>query len=109
MSPSRPRGVQDLRTGLDLSRKSGPRTPDGLTFELANLKRERRRLVTERENWLRKVRLIETRLAEIAAAERAIEEEVARLEADEAPELDGAAASARPGREGPRDDVVLRY
>jgi len=97
-------GVLNIKTALSGGLKSLPRTQDGSIDELAQLMRQKARLLNERENWQRKVDHIDARLARIAAIEKSYQQ----APAGEDVEHTGKAAEES-GHKERLDEVIIRY
>jgi len=97
---ARVRGLQDIKTVTN----SGQRQRLETLNELAQLQREKVRLEQEKENWQRKINLINTRLDQIAEPEKQLQ----RLrEEDRA--LDDRTGGKERAREISTNTMTIRY
>ena len=70
-------GLQYLTTAMEGGLRSLPRTQDGSLDELAQLLRQKARLLDQRENWQRRIDRINSRLKGMEARERPLLRRVA--------------------------------
>ena len=98
-------GMQNIKTAIVGGLQSLPRTGDGSLDELAQLMRQKARLLDERENWQRRIDRIDARLARIAAMEESCQQALAGKDA----ELAAQAAEEEAGHKEKLGEVLMRY